>query len=355
MSTEDIKKRFQSIQSAYRFHFAGHPRASRNVAQLQKILADLEALLSQPSADSNLNEQMQKARDAYRGELPKILTAKAGPKALEVARAIGWLQLNFGRYRRGFAGKSRDTRNPHRLQQILENLRKRRAHLETFALIDRHNSELSGALRNADQQCQMYEKEVGLIESALERGEAIDKVKRYVDLEGRQWTTYQESFAAKSRGSRNLATLSRMCDTTRDMLARTEPLHKNDAKHTSHLRAMKEHAQLYEKELSEVQNTQGDLSPERRMGELGAAANQCFEAYRSEFSGTPRSAVDPDRLDRILEDLFGFAQQMERLKLPSGSDEATQNERNFQIVLDRMRVYDREHQQIVKAQATPVH
>ena len=91
------------------------------------------------------------------------------------------------------------------------------------------------------------------------------------------------------------------------------------------------------------------------MGELGAAANQCFESYRDAFAGTPRSAVDPDRLDRILEDMYGFAAQMERLKLPEGSDEAKQNQRNLQIVHDRMRIYDREHQQIIKAQAKPIH
>ena len=104
---------------------------------------------------------------------------------------------------------------------------------------------------------------------------------------------------------------------------------------------------FYKKEREQIQLARGQASFDQIVLALGEAANQAFDDYRAEFAGRDRKTVQLDTLNRICEELFDLAVQMNELDLVRSHDA---NQQNLATVLDQLRLFQREYDTIRQVQ-----
>ncbi len=153
----------------------------------------------------------------------------------------------------------------------------------------------------------------------------------------------------KARISRSSRLLSRMIDNLEDYLGGMRSLKlqgMNEGTNDKNIAVVEDNLVRWRKELTAVEQTIQNAPLTDRSGSLGAAANDRFTEYRSNFAGQSRESRDHDLLNRIVEDLTTIARSMDAIDAEDGDD---QNAANLQIVLDRVRLYEREYGMIREA------
>ena len=86
------------------------------------------------------------------------------------------------------------------------------------------------------------------------------------------------------------------------------------------------------------------------MGMLGGAANDVFEEYRQKFAGKDRRSVDLATMSLLCDQLGEIARQMADMARTEKND---MNERNLDIVIERLSAYEEEWRAIRDAQLQP--
>ena len=117
MTKKDIEQRVKSIHANYANRFAGHPRATRDLAELDKIIKDANNLKKksrslQRHSSKELRTLIDERLDLYTTERTTILEFLAQGAEVREAAFLG-SSANFlqARYHRHFAGHSRSTRD----------------------------------------------------------------------------------------------------------------------------------------------------------------------------------------------------------------------------------------------------
>ena len=353
---EDIQKRVQMVSAKYTANFAGHPRITRNPELLQRLITDLEVLVEEidPHGDvaRELKDAMSRDLANYRKEHRQIEKDQgADATAFASARLVGWANLTLSRYRRGFAGRSRRDRDLSRLQSILSHLTATRAKMTRLLEVRSGDSHLNHVRALLDERVKTYEHEQDVIQQVQGSGEDTDRGSRYANMANQCLTLYRYHYADRARVSRSktllraiLGELERAQSGMKDLA--TKGL--NDKQQKKNVDLVHQNIDAYTSEFTHIESAHEAASVAQRVGALGEAANARFEEYKQNFAGKPRPSCDPELLDKILEDLFHTAEQMDQIDHEHGNET---NARNLQIVLDRMRMYDREHLAVVQSQS----
>jgi hypothetical protein len=327
----------EAIHDRYRKGFVGRSRATRDLAQLDSIIADTESLLG-GSLESSLRNKVQERLDLYRGERTEIAAIQAGgPAALVGWRAAEWSELLYGQYRRHFAGQNRTTRDLGLLGELVSDERGNLA-----AIPESADGRLAQRRATIKANLGMYEAELVEIPKARNLMAPTDQARLLATLANEQFELWRRYFQGRMRMTRRPALLKRMVDTLDAIRGRMEALRdmgvRNDA-HLSNIGKVAERASHFRSELAQIEAARAQAPGLDLSRRLGDDANAIFKAYREEFSGKSRAAADLSRLSTLCDDLHEVARTMRLLDDERPID---QNAQNLTIVLDHLKMMERE-------------
>jgi uncharacterized protein YukE len=357
---EELGTEVNQIAAAYEAGFAGQSRSSRNVDELDTLMKRLETVVERIDAVSatmqapELGELRQIAAgnlELYKKELEAIQEAKAaGPDFEEFARQAAFANFVFARYFRHFAGKDRVTRDPGLLAEMIEDLKQVRQRMAAIAARNasasfKRDAELVG------QNLELYQNELREVAKAQSTGTPEEQASVLAAVANAQFEVYRNHFAGHPRVTRRPAHLQRVIDNLRRIRDRMKSLHKGGLTvefNTKNIEVVEGNLKTYETEVAEIRKARQGTPIGDIMGMLGSAANEVFEAYRQAFAGKDRRTVDPALLSVLCDRLGEIARQMADFGRAEHNDN---NERNLDIVISQLAMYEGEFEAIVRAQA----
>lgn len=356
-----LSEELERIAARYESQFAGMPRSSRNVDELDTIVAETKSLLkrveSVPEAvrSAEMSSLAATARQniaLYERERTLIGEAsRVGPEFERFATLASSANFVFARYRRHFAGQSRTTRDLGRLGEMvgeLEGIEKGMADIVATS----KQSELARDLNLVRRALKSYREEVGHVEKAREVGTPEEQASQLAQLANDQFRLYQDHFAGKSRATRRPALLTRILGQLDAIHASMRALQKGGLRSDSNdanIGIVERQRETYAKELDEVRAARKGIALSDLLAMLGGAANDVFEAFRNEFAGKDRKTRDAARLSSLCDELGDIREQM--LALGRAEPSAT-NDTNIDIVTTQLTAFEAEHEQILQAQKT---
>lgn len=349
-----LAEQAERIHAEYRRHFAGRARYTRELSRLDTLLADIRKLVAQaqtvPGADAELLPVLSQRLELYGAERQAIASVQAGGEDEAVAYRTGeWTRLVRRRYIRAFAGQNRLTRDLGLLQSMAADQRRWRDELRAVAARHEagwHQEEL-GLM---DDNVGIFETEAKAIEDAVAALEPERRAQVLATLANAQFDSWRLHFQGKTRGGRRPALLRRMIGSLerihRDMLA-VRDQGFNESFHQGNIENVAGRIRAWKEELRLIEGARATRDPDEVGATLGDEANKWFNEYRAQFAGKPRQGLDIDGLARVCEGLFEVALTMEdqhatwRRKL---------NARNLDIVIENLKAYEREFEQVREAQ-----
>lgn len=232
------------VFAIYTRHYAGHPRASRDVSQLDEMVTELDRICKTMKAivlkTNNASfrkdmELVENNREMYKRERLEIDKATTEGTADERASILAELaNAQFKNYQTHFAGRSRVTRRPAllvrmiaQLKQVQDKMRK----LKVGGLKNEHNDRNIGIVTD---QIAMFENELVEIRKVRKETSMPDLMGMLGGAANEAFAEYRKDFEGKDRRSRDLQLLSDICDRLgeirrqMDELSRTGPNENND-------------------------------------------------------------------------------------------------------------------------------
>ncbi len=351
MDAQKLLDRVQSLHARYALDFGGRPRITRNVALLQNLIEEGDGLYDELKAQG-MNDQaaaLQQSLDHYRQEKAEIDKAQAegGPDAMACSDISEFVQLYAAQYSREFAGQNRATRDVFLLKEIIHDLERLGKRLND--LTDYHGSEVDTTRNLLDKSIELYKNEQTAIEAARTSGTLDQQAATFAQIANAQFAIYANHFAGKARLSRRPALLERVINALKDVLKHMETLQSqglNNEDNTKNQQIVANNIAAYEQELEQIRASRQATDFVRLTQALGEAANEAFARFHNEFAGKLRSECDLAALAQVCDALFDALRQMDELDQVRDDD---MNHRNRRLVLDRLRLYTNEYDQIVLA------
>jgi hypothetical protein len=351
------------IAARYESQFAGMPRSSRNVDELDAITEETRSLLGRiesiPDAvrPPELNELATTARQniaLYQRERALIHDAAlVGPEFERFAILASSANFVFARYRRHFAGQSRATRDVSLLTEMVDDLETIEEAMR--AIVDegkdpQRKSELGRDRDLVRQSFASYRSEIEHIAGARTMGTPDERASLLAQLANDQFRVYQNHFAGKSRATRRPALLVRVVEALEGLGKAMRGLKKaglvsesNDA----NIDIVERQVATYKTELDEIRTARKGIAFGDLLGRLGGGANEVFEAFRNEFAGKDRKSRDLARLSALCDELGDVRKQMLDL---GRAEPSASNDANVDIVTTQLANFEQEHEQIALAQ-----
>jgi hypothetical protein len=354
LDLDSITQRAERLQARYDANFAGQPRITRNPGLLDEMAGELDSLLAAArnlSLDSaaELVTRLEQSRTLYSKEAESIRTAQAAGADAYVAHELGaWAQLIFDRYRRHFAGQTRSTRDLGLLAGLVTDLERLETSLEA---LEDEESAREEALQPIRSNLALYRSENTTILAARGAGTLEEQAGVLATVANDQFALYRAHFAGHARLSRRPGLLDRIIQTLEGVMDRMKGLvsqglylESND----QNINIVERQLKAYRTELGAVRAARQETTFENLVNGLGEASNQIFQRYREHFSGQDRVSRDIGLLGDLCDGLYDLARQMDDL---DGVREDDTNQHNLSVVLDHLRMYQREHRMVVEAQS----
>ncbi len=356
---ESLGQELSALDREYEQDFAGHSRLTRDLDQMDRMLARAESVIARvaqvPPAVRGpdlveIERHAAKNLEMYRTERTAIARAQdAGPAFETFSMEATSANLVFARYGRHFAGKDRATRDPALLGELVDDLKH----------IDKRMNQVLATKRTADferdldlvrKNVAQYQNEIELIEKAHQSGGPEDQANLLATLANNQFANYQTHFAGEARVSRRPALLMRVVSSLRKIQDRMSALQAGglDAEfNTKNIGVVQDRLSTYENELGEIRKVRQATPMKDIMAELGSAANRLFDEYRTSFADKPRPQADIEKLGKLCDKLCEVRKQMLEM---SWADENEMNLRNLDIVSEQLVLFENEFEHVTKAQ-----
>lgn len=355
----NLEQEIADVTARYESDFAGQARATRDLAVMDELLNRLRSVVTelekQPKSDGATAalEQARGRLSMYQTERQAIVDAKAGgTEAVEFARLAAQANFVFARYQRHFAGQSRGTRDLGLLKEMVEELRTIRQRMSVILSVKPNTSYQTDAdlvTRVVDQ----YTDETRQIERAQSEGSPEERASRLADLANAQFAIYDKHFVEKSRITRRPALLQRVVENLRRIRSSMRELKLSGPtveNNRNNIGIVEQALRHNESELAEIRKARQAAPLADIMGMLGGAANDIFEEYRQKFAGKDRRMVDLTTISLLCDQLGEVARQMADM---TRTEKNEMNERNLDIVIERLSAYEEEWRAIREAQQAP--
>lgn len=352
---QDLRARADRIHRQYQANYAGHPRISRDPDALSKMVKQMDLLMAHSrrlpaKQQMQISRTLRENRNLYAREVKAIREAQAtGPESMYAHHLASWANFASARYRRHFAGQNRATRDVGLLEEMIADL-DRLVPLIADQRTRIDSDELKTAHESGRQNLELYRTELDAVRAAQAEGESEQQADLLARLANDQFGLYRDHFAGKSRISRRPALMERMISTLEGIQARMKALQADgltEGSNTQNINIVDERLKGYRTELTAIRDAKSSASFADLVTALGEAANAIFAEYREYFAGQDRATRDVAVIVRLCDGLFDIARQMD--DLDRVRDDAA-NQANLGIVLDNLRLYDREFGLIVQAQ-----
>ena len=205
------------------------------------------------------------------------------------------------------------------------------------------------ALKTAHQNQTLFADEIGAIAELRTEGDVSQRTSLLANDANRLFEDWGHYFSNKARLSRRIDRLTQMMvhlEWIADQMTDVERVGE-EGLNAKNREICAQRLSFYKKEREQIQLARGQASFDQIVLALGEAANQAFDDYRAEFAGRDRKTVQLDTLNRICEELFDLAVQMNELDLVRSHDA---NQQNLATVLDQLRLFQREYDTIRQVQ-----
>ncbi len=356
LSIDELRQRVNAISGQYDAHFAGQPRISRDPMLMEGMRDALASVVGalldskeSPDRDSVL-ETAKHNLGLYEQEIKAITQAQSsGPDAVEAHRLATWVTLATRRYQRHFAGQSRATRDLGLLAELIGDLERLKEDISGLAA-EFENAELLEGRQIVERSVTLYRAERVEIVAARSRSTLEEQVNLLAAVANEQFQMYQDHFAGKSRLSRRPDLLVRIITSLEEVQAQMRALgvlQPENASNQKNIGTVQGRLDFYRGEVEEVRKVRQTSSFDDLVAALGSAANQVFDEYRKSFAGADRASRELKQLSRMSDQLYEVAHQMDDLDRVRENDS---NVANLAIVLDTLRLYEREYDEIRKVQ-----
>lgn len=341
LNAEELDQRFTQIIDRYRQHFAAQQRATRDLSILDALIEETRALL--PDAAGDTADAVREQLELMLRERTAIETARLQHPS--VIRANAWHTVHRATYRRRFAGQSRTTRDPGLLREIVGHYAELIAEVEAAGAAESERKRLSDTRAT-------YTREITEIEFARKSGTDTERAQRYGQLANDQFALYRRHFAGQSRHTRSVPLLRRLVASLTEIRALMLQL-PIEGGHAGNVKVVTERLQTYEQEIGHVLEAKRGQGVLAVSGALGGAANKLFQEYREHFAGQSRRTRSLELLFQITDGLVHIARELEAVVAQPDSTET--QAKNLRIIMDQIRTYVREADEIAEAQRGHVH
>ncbi len=341
MSLEAMTAQADAIHNRYRSQFAGRSRASRDIAALDKLIADAESLHASLPADADgLRQTLGEWKTLYAAERENIAKIQSGGPEMQAAwTAAEWALLTFYRYNRDFAGQNRLTRDVALLASIV-------AEQEGWIALARGKAGLEDQVKRMEEHLAMYKKELGEIPSARARVSPAERARLLANLANHQFALYRLHFAEKPRHSRRPGLLARLLSSLQGLHAEMVTVRDQGVKteaHAQNLAKVAERIRHHNDERANIERARMARTTREVAGAIGDDANQLLAAFRKDFAGQARQTRDIAKLAELCERMQEVARTMADLQRERPEE---MNRKNLAVVLDQLRGWEREFEAV---------
>jgi len=344
----DPSAELSAISEAYTRAFAARPRATRNLVELDGLVARLQAIQGAPGTTG---ETARAALDTYSRERTLIAEVQAGGASARKHQVWSALANHLvRRYQRHYAGQQRWTRDLAQLQALCARLQTLLDEGDALAKTWDHAT-FSDSRRRNREQLAAYQRELREVVAAIGTGASSDKASALANRANAVFRWYRLSFAGQSRLGRRPALLEQLVQELEGVLAGMDALTASGyrtAAHDKNAGIVRERLQVYRDELTAIRRVQSDQGYSQVFEATAQSANALFERYRSQFAGKSRAAMDPAQLEELTDALLEVALHMDDLDRFRGDD---RNLANLLIVLENLSLYEAEVDRIRQARA----
>jgi len=345
---ESIRAQSDKLHNRWLREFAGKPRHTRNLAELEKLLEKASALAKKakgiPGEKGDALEKVVVERfKLYRAERDAIAEVQYDRPEVGEIHALGQrIERALAVWRRHYAGRDRRTRDLVRLDLVIAELA---SALPRMRALSEHPEVKKDQLESLEGQLELLKDE---------RSE-IDKVRRALEpsqhpvflLAEAQSALdqYRVHFAKQPRTTCSLVRLDRLIGMLEAIVPRLEALGEEQANNVALLREQLEGWRI---ERGQIVAAQEQTAARDRTNHLGAVANQLFQLYQREFAGKPRATRNLQLLSDLCDRLAEIGDLMAEHDRKTG--EAI-NRKNLPVVDERVRRYEAEWFEIGKVKA----
>jgi len=339
-----------ALHDRYRKGYVGRSRATRDLGALDALIADTAAFLPELGQSLTLRSQVEERLALYRTEREAIAQIQAGgPEAVAAWRLVEWSDLGFSRYARDYAGQSRLTRDV----ALLEEMASDQAAWQAAAAVVANKvseSRLKEQVAQMGKHAELYRAEVGEVKKAQAGLAPADRVGALATRANRQFGLWRLHFEGRPRASRRPGALRRIVAELKSIQTAMEATRAagiTSPTHAENIAKVADRVRHHGEELAKIEEARTNTPTAQLVGMLGDDANKLIARYRAEYSGKSREGRDLNALADLCEGMHEVARAMEAVTADRGAD--AQNARNLTVVLDHLKVMEREFAAIRKA------
>lgn len=347
---ESIRTQSDKLHNRWMREFAGKPRHSRDLVQLDKLVEKAQALARKskqiPGEKGDALEKVVKERlQLYTTERAAIAEVKYERPEVAEVHALGLaVDRVLAAWRRHFAGRDRRTRDLGLLDALNARLARSVARLGELAptnadLVKPEN------LDGVRGQLEVMKDERSEIEKARRGLSDSDRVSVSLSDAATAMDRYRIMCAGQPRGSCSLVELDHILAVLRRVKQDVVAAGQAEAQ-AQNLTVIDQNLAAYEAERPRIAAAREETNPRERGGQLAAVANKLFEIYQKHFAGQARATRDLKLLSDICDRLADIADQM--AEIDKAADEPL-NRKNIPVVDERLKRYEAEWVEISKA------
>lgn len=236
-----------------------------------------------------------------------------------------------------FAGQPRATRQPDRLQALIDQA----------ALLARDAAGVDPELsREAEAQAESWRSELAAIREVQAQGSDGLAASALTQWGRDGLERYQRNFAGQSRGTRDLGILMEIVEDMEGRVAQMATLLQriDDQDLQTSRDALLRNLATYRNELTGIRAARRNGTLEQRAGRLANLANDQFKRYRLHFAGKPRVSRRRQVLDTIIKVLQEIRAEM--IEVRDAGVTFAQQQDNIDIVDRHLKTYHRERDAI---------
>ena len=267
------------------------------------------------------------------------------------------IQQLHNAYQVGFAGQPRLTRAAGQLDAWVTQLKSLSS--QAKVLPPQFKKEIATLIQN---RIKLYQSEAAAIRNAQELNIVSQVAYGYIEWIKLHSDRYQRHFAGQARNTRDGSLLSELIVEAQVWLEQAKDHLKSNQGELeesaykdleSWVERLGESEAMYQDELKKISEAQKEQGTAQERADLYAfMANQCFQLYRTHFSGHARSSRRLATLERCNRQLALISDLMQSLlsNHKSELDNAERAQSNLEIVQANLSTYQEEERQVDSAQ-----
>ncbi len=314
-----LAARFDNLRGRYGLRFANKPRANRELAELDLLIKEGKALLTDATSlgvTGDLKERIASETTKYEEERAAIAQAQAAGGDYREAATLGErANLFIGSYERHFAGQDRRTRDVGRLSEIavhLEAIQRRMASLVARAGI----AELRKDLEVVTENLAVYKAERENILVAQASGDGDQQASVLAHLANMQFSLYQTHFAGRSRLARRATFLERIraeLGRISEGMARLSAQGQGGEANLKNAGIVAERRVIYEAEIAAIGEAQTSAGLLTRLEALERESKELMAEYDQDFAGQDRATRDGAQMALMCDRMAEIEMQLTEL------------------------------------------